>query len=144
MLLIQRLGRGPFGSLIARLTNRRRFANSFTRVFGPKTQPTDKERQRLNTWIKFEVFEIDPRAPDPGRVILRRLNRVEYRNTIRDLLDVDFDTTTDFPPDNTGHGFDNLGSVLTVSPLLRNELRHIGILPLHSWSNFPVTSHRRL
>ena len=63
-------------------------------------------------------FGIDPTDPDPGRVTVRRLNRVEYRNTIRDLIGVDYDTTAEFPPDDTGHGFDNIGDVLTLSPLL--------------------------
>ncbi len=61
---------------------------------------------------------IDPTDPDPGRVTVRRLNRVEYRNTIRDLLGVEYDTTNEFPPDDTGNGFDNNGDVLTISPLL--------------------------
>ena len=64
------------------------------------------------------AFGIDPSAPDPGRITVRRLNRVQYRNTIRDLLDVEYDTTAEFPPDDTGHGFDNIGDVLTLSPLL--------------------------
>jgi len=55
--------------------------------------------------------------PDPGRVTMRRLNRFEYRNTIRDLIGVDFDPTDDFPADDVGHGFDNIGDVLTVSPV---------------------------
>ena len=49
---------------------------------------------------------------------MRRLNRVEYRNTIRDLIGVDYDATSEFPPDDTGNGFDNNGDVLTLSPLL--------------------------
>ncbi|MFO0868469.1 MAG: DUF1592 domain-containing protein [Pirellulales bacterium] len=56
--------------------------------------------------------------PDPGRVTMRRLNRVEYRHTIRDLVGVDFDPTEDFPADDIGHGFDNIGDVLTLSPVL--------------------------
>ncbi|MFO0865799.1 MAG: DUF1592 domain-containing protein [Gemmataceae bacterium] len=55
--------------------------------------------------------------PDPGRVTMRRLNRFEYRNTIRDLVGVDFDPSEDFPADDVGHGFDNIGDVLTVSPV---------------------------
>src|SRR5262249_5437057 len=56
---------------------------------------------------------------DPGRVTIRRLNRVEYNNTIRDLLGgVDFNAAEDFPADDVGHGFDNIGDVLTVSPVL--------------------------
>ena len=53
-----------------------------------------------------------------GRVTLRRLNRVEYNNTIRDLVGVDFKPATDFPNDDVGYGFDNIGDVLSLSPLL--------------------------
>ena len=73
---------------------------------------------RLEQWIKRDALSLDPRNPDPGRVTVRRLNRVEYRNTIHALLGVDFDTQKEFPPDDTGHGFDNLGDVLTISPML--------------------------
>ncbi len=83
-----------------------------------KPQPSVEERRALEDWIKYGAFGIDPTDPDPGRVTVRRLNRVEYRNTIRDLLGVDYDTTSEFPPDDTGHGFDNIGEVLTLSPLL--------------------------
>jgi len=51
-------------------------------------------------------------------VTLRRLNRVEYANTIHDLMGYDFRADEEFPPDDTGYGFDNIGDVLTVSPLL--------------------------
>lgn len=83
-----------------------------------KPQPTAAEKERIGQWIKSAVFRVDPQNPDPGRVTVRRLNRVEYRNTIRDLLDVEFDTATAFPPDDTGHGFDNIGDVLTLPPML--------------------------
>ena len=53
-----------------------------------------------------------------GRVTIRRLNRVEYNNTIRDLVGVDFKPAADFPNDDVGYGFDNIGDVLSVSPLL--------------------------
>ena len=56
-----------------------------------KPRPTAAEQQVLERWIKYGAFGLDPKNPDPGRVTLRRLNRVEYRNTIRDLLGVDFD-----------------------------------------------------
>jgi hypothetical protein len=66
------------------------------------------------------VFDYADRTakPDPGRVTMRRLNRTEYKNTIRDLIGVDFDPTADFPSDDIGHGFDNIGDVLTLSPVL--------------------------
>jgi hypothetical protein len=86
----------------------------------PKNKPHPEARQieTLIGWIKASAFKIDPRDPDPGRVTVRRLNRTEYRNTIRDLLGVNFDTSAEFPADDTGHGFDNIGDVLTISPLL--------------------------
>src|SRR5262249_4364541 len=56
--------------------------------------------------------------PDPGGVTIRRLNRVEYNNTIRDLVGIDFQPAEDFPSDDVGHGFDNIGDVLTLSPVL--------------------------
>lgn len=72
----------------------------------------------ISSWIKKRAFGLDARQPDPGRVTVRRLNRVEYRNTIRELTGVDFDTQKEFPADDTGHGFDNIGDVLTISPML--------------------------
>ncbi len=58
---------------------------------------------------------------DPGRVTLRRLNREEYNNTIRDLVGVDFRPADDFPSDDVGYGFDNIGDVLTLPPLLMEK-----------------------
>ncbi len=83
-----------------------------------KPQPTAAQKKRIEEWIKSAVFGADPKNPDPGRVTVRRLNRVEYRNTIRDLMRVDFDTEIEFPPDDSGHGFDNISDVLTLSPML--------------------------
>src|SRR6185436_5253002 len=83
-----------------------------------KPQPTAEQKQALAQWIKSKAFAADPQNPDPGRVTIRRLNRVEYRNTVRDLLGVDFETDKEFPPDDAGHGFDNIGDVLTLPPML--------------------------
>ncbi len=55
---------------------------------------------------------------DPGRVTLRRLNRAEYNNTVRDLLDDATKPADDFPADDYGHGFNNLGDVLSTAPVL--------------------------
>jgi len=85
-------------------------------------EPLDAEQiQELESWIIEDVFRHDPANPDPGRVTVRRLNRVEYRNTIRDLVGVNFDTRMNFPPDDTGEGFDNLGDVLSISPMLMEK-----------------------
>ncbi len=83
-----------------------------------KERPTPAEQQRVAGWIKSAVFAINPDDIDPGRVTLRRLNRVEYHNSIHDLLGVDYDTEVEFPPDDSGYGFDDIGDVLTLSPML--------------------------
>lgn len=61
--------------------------------------------------------ESAPPPPDPGRVTLRRLSRAEYGNTVRDLFGTAARPEAELPPDDTGHGFDNLADVLTLSPL---------------------------
>jgi cytochrome c553 len=58
---------------------------------------------------------------DPGHVTARHLNRVEYQNSIRDLLGVDYQATKEFPVDDSGDGFDNIGDILSVSPLLSEK-----------------------
>lgn len=83
-----------------------------------RDQPNAEEKQLLAKWIKYEAFGIDPQNPPPGRVTLRRLNRVEYQNTIQDLMGIEFKAYEEFPPDDSGYGFDNIGDVLTISPLL--------------------------
>lgn len=91
-----------------------------------RPRPTVEEQQVLERWIKYSAFAIDPTNPDPGRVTVRRLNRIEYRNTVRDLLGVDFDTDKEFPPDDIGYGFDNIGDVLSFSPLLAEKYMDAG------------------
>jgi hypothetical protein len=83
-----------------------------------KPQPSSAERQRLAKWIETEVFQCDCDHPDPGGTPIRRLNRAEYNNTIRDLLGVDFKPADDFPVDDSGHGFDNMADALSLSPVL--------------------------
>ena len=86
----------------------------------PAKEPHLPAAQRLvlEKWIKAGAFGFDPANPDPGRVTLRRLNRVEYRNTVRDLMGIDFRADAEFPADDAGYGFDNIGDVLSTSPLL--------------------------
>ena len=83
-----------------------------------KPQPSEKERERIVSWVDAELFPVNYDNPDPGRVTLRRLNRAEYNNTVRDLLGIDFHPADAFPTDDTGYGFDNIGDVLSLSPLL--------------------------
>lgn len=80
-------------------------------------QPTRAERDVMVKWIDDAVFPVDPNHPDPGRVTLRRLNRIEYENTMSDLLGMQVQVKELLPPDDSGYGFDNIGDVLTLSPL---------------------------
>ena len=71
---------------------------------------------------RCRVDDIDSRAPpSPGRVTVRRLNRNEYQNTIRDLLGIEFNAAAEFPADDVGYGFDNIGDVLSLPPMLMEK-----------------------
>ncbi|MBC7820409.1 MAG: DUF1587 domain-containing protein, partial [Planctomycetaceae bacterium] len=87
-----------------------------------KSQPTAKEIEAFAALARAVFDHHDKNAkPDPGRVTMRRLNRVEYANTLRDLVGADFNPAADFPSDDIGHGFDNIGDVLTLSPILMEQ-----------------------
>ncbi|HWJ57064.1 MAG TPA: DUF1592 domain-containing protein [Vicinamibacterales bacterium] len=82
-------------------------------------RPTPKQVAELTGFVEREIAKADAARPiDPGRVTMRRLNRTEYNNTIRDLLGVDLRPADEFPNDDSGYGFDNIGDVLSTSPLL--------------------------
>lgn len=81
-------------------------------------QPSPAETALIGRWIDEVVFHHNCAEPDPGRVTIRRLNREEYNNTIRDLTGVRFRPAEDFPADDSGYGFDNIGDVLSLSPVL--------------------------
>ncbi|HMS56238.1 MAG TPA: DUF1592 domain-containing protein [Fimbriimonadaceae bacterium] len=80
------------------------------------------QRKVVLDWLNKQFAEADCGPSDPGRVTMRRLNRVEFRNSIRDLLDITADVSEDFPGDDVGYGFDNIGDVLTTSPLLMEKV----------------------
>ncbi len=82
-------------------------------------KPAAAAVKTVTAWIEGEFARLDREArPDPGRVTARRLNRAEYNNTMRDLLGIDLRPADDFPQDDSGYGFDNIGDVLTLSPVL--------------------------
>ena len=77
-------------------------------------QPPEADRRALLTWLETELDSAAAARPNPGRTeTLRRLNRTEYQNAIRDLLALNIDAASLLPPDESGHGFDNV----TVSDL---------------------------
>jgi hypothetical protein len=91
------------------------------RIMPPKDaeQPAATEFRTVIGWIDTHFSGNDCGLKrDPGRVTIRRLNRTEYNNTIRDLVGVDFHPADDFPADDIGYGFDNIGDVLSMPPIL--------------------------
>ena len=85
-------------------------------------QPSDAERRKIASLIEKTIYNFDcENLDDPGRVTIRRLNRAEYNNTIRDLIGVSIRPADDFPSDDVGGGFDNIGDVLTLPPLLMEK-----------------------
>ncbi|HJT75703.1 MAG TPA: DUF1592 domain-containing protein, partial [Gemmataceae bacterium] len=83
-----------------------------------KPRPTPEEVAQLTAWVGHRLAHADCGRIDPGHPTLRRLNRAEYDNTVRDLVGVPFQPAEDFPADDVGNGFDNMGDVLSLPPLL--------------------------
>ena len=90
----------------------------------PKGMPRPKPETiaAVTNWIEEQFAIADRTTPvDPGHLTAHRLNRVEYDNTIRDLLGVNLKASADFPADDSGYGFDNIGDVLSTSPVLMEK-----------------------
>jgi len=83
-----------------------------------KPQPDPAARTAFDHWLQRSLDTYAKVHPDPGRATIRRLNRVEYANAVRDLLALDVDVSRELPQDNSGYGFDNIADVLSVSPTL--------------------------
>jgi hypothetical protein len=84
-----------------------------------RPQPSPRETKPVLAWLEaFRARADRQTASAPTHVVMRRLNRAEYNNTVRDLLGVTFRPADDFPPDVPAYGFDNVGGTLTVSPAL--------------------------
>jgi hypothetical protein len=82
---------------------------------------SESDKSRLLTWLDHLLNTVDCSNIDPGRVTIRRLNRTEYRNTIRDLTGVDYRPSENFPGDDVGYGFDNIADVLSLPPILMEK-----------------------
>lgn len=83
-------------------------------------QPSEEERQQMTSWIKNVFKEAESRSlNDPGPAPIRRLNKYEYNNTIRDLTGIDLKPADIFPSEGGGgEGFDNNAEVMRSSPLM--------------------------
>jgi hypothetical protein len=85
-------------------------------------QPPKAVKDRFVAWVESTISQANCDIKDPGRVTMRRLNREEYNNTVRDLFGVmDLRPADAFPSDDVGYGFDNIGDVLSISPLLMEK-----------------------
>ena len=108
-------------------TDRDQWDRVLNKLEAGEMPPVDVEKPEeqiasLVSFLEKEFTRADALIrPDPGRVTARRLNRAEYTNTIRDLLAVDFRADQNFPTDDSGEGFDNIGDILTVSPVLMDK-----------------------
>jgi cytochrome c553 len=92
----------------------------------PMTPLSASDVAAVTGWIRrlpgiADTAGTDGAMTDPGRVTARRLNRAEYNNTIRDLLGVTLRPADEFPVDDSGYGFDNIGDVLSLSPMLMEK-----------------------
>jgi hypothetical protein len=83
-----------------------------------KPRPTASERDALDAWFDAVTAASERSGPPAEGVTVRRLNRAEYNNSIRDLIGLDLRPADDFPADDVGDGFDNNGAVLSLPPIL--------------------------
>jgi hypothetical protein len=86
-----------------------------------KPRPPIADVQRLTKWIGGQMESADAARREQGRAVLRRLNRVEYENTIRDLLGIHVELQELLPADTAAHGFDNVGEALHTSSFLMEK-----------------------
>ena len=81
-------------------------------------RPPLPEYEGLRDFLENEIDRVAATKTNPGSIVLHRLNRTEYANAIRDLLDVRIDVASLLPPDDSANGFDNIAGSLTISPTL--------------------------
>jgi hypothetical protein len=91
----------------------------------PRPRPDRVTYKNFTTWLESELDRAAATDPNPGRTeAFHRLNRTEYHNAVRDLLDLEVDIAELLPADGASYGFDNIAGVLGVSPtLLEGYLR---------------------
>jgi hypothetical protein len=87
-----------------------------------RPRPGPGQVAAATSWLQQQYALIDSKLPpNSGRMTAHRLNRYEYNNTVRDLVAVNLRFADDFPPDPYGYGFDNIGDVLSLSPMLTEK-----------------------
>lgn len=119
-------------------------------------RPSPGERKVITQWIEQSALDVDYGNPDPGRVTIRRLNRMEYDYSITDLFGVNLSAEQDFssdrssegrklrdrlPPDDTAFGFDNNGDFLTLSPALLDKFFNLADYVVENVISFDGPRH---
>jgi mono/diheme cytochrome c family protein len=89
-----------------------------------RPRPDKPTAERVTTWLEEGLDRAAIEHPNPGRPTLHRLNRVEYRNAVRDMLALEIDPASLLPTDNAAYGFDNNADSLSLSPALTE--RYLG------------------
>ena len=89
-----------------------------TRAMPPprRPRPADETYDRFAGWLETELDGAAAARPNPGRPTIHRLNRLEYRNAVRDLLGLSVDVDSMLPADDLAYGFDNNADILTIAP----------------------------
>jgi hypothetical protein len=88
--------------------------------------PDEASRKAFTTFLQTELDRAAATHPNPGHPTIHRLNRAEYSNAIRDLFALDVQPGASLPPDDSGYGFDNIGDVLSLSPVLIEKYMSVG------------------
>lgn len=116
-----------FNTLDQLLNARKKWKKVEVRVAAKEMPPEDfgsmddADHKTVMTWLDKLFNSVDCTTVNPGRITIRRLNRTEYRNTVRDLLGVDYEPADMFPGDDVGYGFDNIADVLSLPPILMEK-----------------------
>ena len=84
-------------------------------------RPPKEQISEFTNWLATSLDSQAAANPNPGHATVRRMNRTEYANAVRDLLAWMSTSAKDMPADDTGYGFDNIADVLTVSPTLMDR-----------------------
>ena len=114
-------------SLDQLLNGRKKWKKAVVRMVANEMPPEDAEaipadrHKLILQWIEKLLNSVDCTTIRPGRVTIRRLNATEYKNTVRDLIGIEYDQAEQFPGDDVGYGFDNIADVLSLPPILMEK-----------------------
>ena len=116
-----------FVTLDQLLNGRKKWKKAVVRMNAKEMPPEDsepvpdKQHKLVLDWIDNLLNSVDCTTINPGRVTIRRLNATEYKNTIRDLVGIEYEPAEKFPGDDVGYGFDNIADVLSLPPILMEK-----------------------